>query len=665
MKNGKQSAVPQFGLRAKIGLIAALAGAGVTAVGAVGWHGTMTLDATGRSQQALSRVAIQSAQLDSALRQARADLIAFSGSRAEDRVAPMRAAFAAARRTMDELAGSPIATQRAKEIADLAKLVQTATAAVDPLAVAIGRLGFSDNDGLTRELIDAADAIETPIRTATMGGGGEDAYRLAHALVAARLAELRYRTTRDKEAAGNFDSSVARLERSLGRPGVDGETKATVGPALAGYTAAFEAWSKADEAAGQTYRQIIDALDLAEPAIQAISAAAAEGMAAADADLEAARTNTVRLLLLGTLLVLIASVAASVAAGRSLTRPLARLRASMAAIAAGRFDTQVPETDRPDELGEMARALLVFRDRGLEREHLTDAQVRDAESRSRRSESVARLVAAFDETAARSVLRLQDAAGRLAGSAAHVDRSAGSVAAGATVGSSAVGDATDRIDAAADQTRALGRALATILDQARQSADAAGQAVDQSRRTAATVAAFAELGQRIGEVVGLIRDIAGKTNLLALNATIEAARAGEAGRGFAVVAGEVKSLAAQTAQATEEIAAQVKVIQQTSGDAVAAIGAIDRTISALAAASGALSNAVAGEAGAIDAIVDGMTRATGEAGRGAAAMTDVGGAAAEAVRTAEGVAGLADELGREADRLSSEVRQFLEAVRAA
>ncbi len=179
---------------------------------------------------------------------------------------------------------------------------------------------------------------------------------------------------------------------------------------------------------------------------------------------------------------------------------------------------------------------------------------------------------------------------------------------------------------------------------------------------------MSELGSaatRIGEVVGLIQAIAGQTNLLALNATIEAARAGESGRGFAVVASEVKSLAGQTAKATEEIAEQIGSIQSAAADAAQAIEQVNAIIREMSAIATMVAATVDQQNSAVASIAEGVSRASGEARSGAEAMSRVAGVTTDARSTAADVKDLADAVAVEAESLEAEVRQFLTNVQAA
>jgi methyl-accepting chemotaxis protein len=226
-------------------------------------------------------------------------------------------------------------------------------------------------------------------------------------------------------------------------------------------------------------------------------------------------------------------------------------------------------------------------------------------------------------------------------------------------------EASVNVQTVAAASHELSASIADIGRQVVHATGIAGRAVEETRETDGTVRGLAETAERIGEVVKLINDIAGQTNLLALNATIEAARAGEAGKGFAVVASEVKSLANQTAKATEEISAQIAAVQKVTKDAMGAIKGIGSTISEVSAVATTIASAVEQQGAATQEI----TRNTQEAARrtkdasagiaGVSAGADATGAAAQNVRSA------AETLGVQTEQLRGQVHDFLAKIRAA
>jgi methyl-accepting chemotaxis protein len=189
--------------------------------------------------------------------------------------------------------------------------------------------------------------------------------------------------------------------------------------------------------------------------------------------------------------------------------------------------------------------------------------------------------------------------------------------------------------------------------------------VAEARRTVESMTELGDAATHIGQVVGLIQAIAGQTNLLALNATIEAARAGDAGRGFAVVASEVKSLAGQTAKATEEIAGQVGAIQSAVADAARAIEQVNGIVLEISSIASTVAATVEEQNRAVATITEGVNRASSEARSGSEAMSRVAEATSDARLTAADVKSLADTLAEEAENLNGHVRRFLADVQAA
>ena len=350
---------------------------------------------------------------------------------------------------------------------------------------------------------------------------------------------------------------------------------------------------------------------------------------------------------------------------RRLGHPLQRLTQSVTAIAGGEYGTAVPGRGRPDELGDMAAAVETLRAGSEERQRLA-AQQQQAEAAAReRAARLDLLIGRFEEetsgvlrVVAAAATELDATAGGMAGIAADGIRRAGAVA-------DASGRTSENVQTVAAATEQLSASISEVARQVRDSAGKAREAVAAAGQAERTVVGLADAAARIGDVVQLISNIAGQTNLLALNATIEAARAGEAGKGFAVVASEVKSLASQTAKATEEIGNQIAGMQAETNRTVEAISEINALIEAL---SGAITH-VAEAAGQQAEATQEIGRAVAQAAEGAdAASRHASGVSGDAERTGQAageVRGASAELAQRAEGLRARTEDFLRAMRAA
>jgi methyl-accepting chemotaxis protein len=260
------------------------------------------------------------------------------------------------------------------------------------------------------------------------------------------------------------------------------------------------------------------------------------------------------------------------------------------------------------------------------------------------------------------VLRVADDLSTAAGSLTSIATDTGLTASQA---GEVAGATRANVSSAAEETQRLALTVGEIAGEASKSQQCSAAVATRVAATARTIGNLEEAAGRIGSAVDLIQSIASHTNLLALNATIEAARANEAGRGFAVVAQEVKSLAAQTARATEDIAQQVAAIQAATHETVREIAEVDRAMADLAASSGNVALAVEGQESAVRSIADNVGAAVSHADGSAAAARSVEQALEGTQLIVRDVDGLAEQVRKRASDLSGSVGTFLAEVAAA
>jgi len=342
----------------------------------------------------------------------------------------------------------------------------------------------------------------------------------------------------------------------------------------------------------------------------------------------------------------------------SILRPMRRL-------VGGELAVEIPHRGETTELGQIAAALQTFKETLVAKKASDDAANAEKAVNLQRAQSISSATADFEAMIGDLVSSLVTASNGLETSATALSSTADHAQELTTMVAGASEEASTNVQSVASATEELSSSINEISRQVQESARTASEAVDQARQTNDRVEKLADAAMRIGDVVELINSIAGQTNLLALNATIEAARAGEAGRGFAVVASEVKTLAAQTAKATDEISLQIGSIQAATRDSVQAIATISGTIEKLSEISSAIAAAVEEQGAATQEIARNVQQAAQGTQQVSLHIVDVQRGASETGLASSQVHAAALSLAGESDRLRIQVDKFLGAVRAA
>ncbi|MBL8671225.1 MAG: HAMP domain-containing protein [Alphaproteobacteria bacterium] len=369
--------------------------------------------------------------------------------------------------------------------------------------------------------------------------------------------------------------------------------------------------------------------------------------------------------LFGLAIVLAASLSGALVA-RLIARPISGLTGAMRALAKGDLDVAVSGTARVDEIGTMAQAVEVFRRSMQETERLRAAQEQAKQDAERqRRQAVLDLAQDFETSVAGVLKAVTAAATELEATAESMSRTAEDASARSSSVAAASEEASVSVKTVAAASHQLLSSIEDLAQRMTSAADAANKAAAVARETTGTIDGLHAATEKVGDVVRLIHAIAEQTNLLALNATIEAARAGDAGRGFAVVASEVKTLAGQTAKATDEIEAQIGEIKQATERAV---GAIERVAGAVVEISAITSAAAMSVDQQSDATRE-IARSTEQAATGTRSVSETIHGVSEAAVAAGGAArevlAASKDLARQADALDGQVRRFLQTVRTA
>ncbi len=387
----------------------------------------------------------------------------------------------------------------------------------------------------------------------------------------------------------------------------------------------------------------------------------------ADADAVGEMISFGRVLLfsLAFLSLLVAAAIGYFVVHRGLAKPLGATITDMTKLASGETDIDLVAVSRRDEIGEMARAVNVFNENAIARIRLEEEQNSEQEARYARQSRTESLIAEFRTAVADLLTSVSTNMEQMQGTAGVLTKIAEDTAERASQAVSVTSETSDSVQTAAASAEELNVSISEIGRQIGQTMKVTDEANKAAQSANEKISGLSEAAQKIGNVVSLIQGIAEQTNLLALNATIEAARAGDMGKGFAVVAGEVKALANQTGTATEEIAQQIRAIQETTDEAVEAIRLIGKTVEEVGGSTTSIAASVEQQSMATGEITKNIQRAADGSRHVAKGMTDVTRSASETTESAIQVEKVSIDASTRTGELRNLCDRFLEKVAAA
>jgi methyl-accepting chemotaxis protein len=478
-----------------------------------------------------------------------------------------------------------------------------------------------------------------------------------------RLSETRFLDTRDKAFEGEVGKALksifltaVKLKRALkGSQLLD--SVSLMAAESQGYRKSFEATSEASHKQAIAEKEMKDAQFLVSSLVQTAKSNQ-------DNELESQRSTSTILIQLGTIGGVIIGLVLAYFIGIGITRPINRMVGAMGRLSENDLDVDIPGETRTDEIGDMAKAVQVFKDNAIEVDRMTAAQ--KVQAKKAEEEKVAlmqKMASDFEASVGTIISSVTTASGEMQSSAQSMSSTATETASQSQAMTSAAEIASTNVGSVSAATEELSASISEISRQVSQSATIASNATSDADAANIKIESLKEAADKIGEVVQLITDIAEQTNLLALNATIEAARAGDAGKGFAVVASEVKNLATQTSKATEEISLQISEIQGATNESVSAIQGISTTINEINEVSSSISAAVEQQGAATQEIANSIEQAALGTAEVTSNVTGVNNAMTQTGNAASQVLEVSNQLAQQSETLRDEVDKFVKQVR--
>ena len=566
---------------------------------------------------------------------------------------------------VQKMGKSPLSRSIADPILELEDAMMRHTSKFVELVQMQEKIGLKHDTGLNGNLEQQFNIIDEQL-----SGPGMEQLRAKLMMIVRYLREFSLR--HDEESVSEieivreqFDYLLSSLEPTPDSAEVTPEEKEAITKNMDAYMATIQKWSETTLVRDEQVKELNKIYSEIEPALLKITSTAQKGLQNAQAALARTRKATSVIVLATSAIMLVAVVVIGFLVGRSISRPLMGLTRATTGLADGNITLEIPATRRSDEIGDLARAVLVFKQNAVEKQRLEAQETEQRAAKEERAKAVEDLIRNFEAASNEALQNVLNAASSLQDTSSAMESAAQVTNQQSEAVRSGAEGAAKNVQTVATATEELSTSIGEISEQVAQSNTVAEQAVEESRKTRETMQGLAKSAETIGDVVNLIQEIAAQTNLLALNATIEAARAGEAGKGFAVVASEVKQLANQTSQATDQIAQQIASIQSTATSAVDAITKVDAVIDQISGYSSTVASAVEQQSAATRHIADNVQQAADGTNTVTESIEGLNEAANESAQAAQQVRQFSDNLSEEAERLKHVAHTFLESVRSA